>query len=50
MQQFTYRGHNIEIYSGYDGDQLFITKDGKKVYSARVHKGDSVSRIKQILG
>ena len=50
LQQFTYKGHTVEIYSGYDGDQIFITKNGRKVYSARVNKGTAEIRMIDILG
>lgn len=50
MQQFIYKGHKVEIYEGYDGDQVFITKDGEKVYSARVNKGAGMERVQSKLG
>ena len=50
MQKLIYKGHDVEIYDGYDGDQLFITKDGQRVYSARVNKGMGMDRVKSILG
>lgn len=50
MQQFIYKGHKVEIYSGYDGDQVFITKGGEKIYSARVNRGEGMERVKSKLG
>lgn len=44
MEKFTFNGYDIEIYSGYNGDEMFITKGGKKVYSARVNKGTGRQR------
>lgn len=50
MKTLNYKGHTITIFEGYNGDEVFITKNGEKVYSARVHKGQATERIKQILG
>lgn len=50
MKTINYKGHTVEIYEGYDGDQIFITKDGQKVYSARVIKGQGETRMRDILG
>lgn len=50
MKQFTYKGYEIEIYEGYNGDEIFINRNGQKVYSARVHKGQAMEMIKFKLG
>lgn len=39
MEKFTFNGYEIEVYSGYNGDEIFIEKGGEKVYSARVNRG-----------
>lgn len=44
MEKFNYNGYEIEVYSGYNGDEIFINKDGKKFYSARVNKGTGRER------
>lgn len=49
MQQFIYKGYKVEIYDGYNGDQIFIYKNGEKVYSARVCKGQGEERMKWVL-
>lgn len=50
MKQFTYKGYEVEIYEGYNGDEIFITKGETKIYSARVHKGQAMEMIKFKLG
>lgn len=50
MEKLTVKGYEIEIYKGYHGDELFISKNGETVYSARVHKGDAMNRVKQVIG
>lgn len=50
MQKLNYKGYEVEIYEGYDGDQVFITKAGEKVYSARVCKGQAMDRVESICG
>lgn len=50
MKKINYKGCEIEIYETYNGDEIFITKDGQKVYSARVCKGEAIDRMKFILG
>ena len=50
MKIYGYRGHKITIFKGINGDELFITKGSENVYSARVNKGESLKRVKAILG
>lgn len=50
MQKLNYKGHTVEIYFGYNGDQIFIEKNGEKVYSARVNRGEGKDRMYRILG
>ena len=38
------KGYKVEIYKGYNGDEVFISKDGNRVYSARVHKNEGLER------
>ena len=44
MEKFNYNGCEIEIYSGYNGDEVFVTRNGEKVYSARTNKGEGRQR------
>lgn len=50
MKTYSYKGHDIQIFEGYDGDQVFIYKGEVKIYSARVHKGDAENMVKFKLG
>lgn len=50
MQKLIYKGHIVEIYEGYNGDEIFITLGDRKVYSARVCKGQGETRMRDILG
>lgn len=50
MEKLNYKGHTVEIFEGYYGDDLFITLNGEKVYSARVTRGQAMERVKYILG
>ena len=50
MQKLNYKGHEVEIYEGYNGDEVFITRNGQKVYSARVNRGAGMDRVHFILG
>lgn len=50
MQKFTYNGCDVEIYESYYGDDLYITRNGEKVYSARVTRGQAETRMRDILG
>lgn len=50
MKTLNYKGHTVEIYDGYNGDEIFITLNGQKVYSARVNKGAGIERMHFILG
>ena len=38
------KGYTVEIFGTYYGDDLYITKDGRKVYSARVAKNEAMIR------
>lgn len=44
MKQLTINNYQVEIYEGYNGDEVFITKAGEKVYSARTSKGQGLKR------
>lgn len=50
MKQLEIKGYNVEIYEGYNGDEVFITKDGNKVYSARTCKGQAMQRALDVIG
>lgn len=50
MQKLEIKGYEVEIYECYYGDDLYITKNGKKVYSARCHKGEAVERANKVIG
>ena len=50
MKTLNYKGHEIEVYETYYGDDLYIKLNGKKVYSARVTRGEAMERVKFILG
>ena len=50
MKTFNYKGYSVTVFSGYNGDELFITKAGESIYSARVSKGQAQGRVKAILG
>ena len=50
MEQFTYKGHAIEVHEGYYGKSIYIRNaEGVQVYG---HKftGDAMERAKMILG
>ena len=49
MEKTKINEFEIEIYSGYCGDQLFISKGDELVYSARVHRGDGMNRVREVL-
>ena len=49
MKKFNYKGYQIEVFNAGNGEELYISKGGSLVYSARVHKGDAMSRIKAIV-
>lgn len=44
MEKFTFNGYEIEVYAGYNGDEIFINKGDEKVYSARVNSGTGKAR------
>lgn len=50
MIKLTIKGYQIEVYETYNGDEVFITKDGNKVYSARTCKGQAMQRAIDIIG
>lgn len=50
MRKFTYKGFDITIFRTYDGDKIFISKDGVQVYAHRVHKGKAIERVRFLLG
>lgn len=50
MQKLEIKGYEIEIYEGCNGDEVFITKDGNKVYSARTCKGQAMQRALDVIG
>lgn len=50
MKRFNYKGHRVEVFEGYDGDQVFIYKGEQKVYSARTNRGEGVARVYEKLG
>jgi hypothetical protein len=49
MQKLNINGYEAEIYSGFYGDDLFVSKNGEVVYSARVHHGDGVNRAMSLI-
>ena len=50
MKKYTYKNHQITVFKGFNGDEVFITKGNENIYSARVNKGGSQARVKAILG
>ncbi len=46
----TIKGYEVQIYETYYGDDLYITKDGEKVYSARCHRGQAIERALDVIG
>lgn len=50
MQKLIINGYEVEIFDCYYGEELFITKDGDKVYSARCHKGKALERANDVIG
>lgn len=41
MQTTYIKGYEVVVFNGYDGKELFISKDGQTVYSCRMSKKDS---------
>ena len=49
MKRLEIKGYEVEIYEGYNGDEVFITKNGNKVYSARTCKGQAIERAIEVI-
>lgn len=50
MQTLKINGYEIEVFTGYNGDQVFISKNGETVYSARTIKNQGLNRALEIVG
>ena len=50
MEQFTYKGHAIEVHYGYNGKSIYIRNaEGIQIY-AHKFTGDALAHAKLILG